>query len=342
MMRRRVRGRTGSGRRRARAVVPLLLTILYVVFQFGQVYLQYQEVSAATSEGARPASRWRPSPTRAHVHDRRNGAGGNVGRHDAAFDSQRARGRRHQHLGTGKPGHRHVSYPASVSILGVTLFSGQPHDTAHDAGAQLTEPLRTRRRRERARRWSSACWCSRAPRASRVSWSTVATPSCSAATSRVSRTQPQWPRSRTSPAARAPPTRAHAATRRRRTAPTDRSSTRSSSPGTRAAPATADSVASRSRPRASAWSCIRTPTARSASSWESTSGTSGPARSRRSRRSRQSAVGCRSACARGPSPTPRRPSSRSRPATAPATSAARSTLPRARTASSTAATRSPT
>jgi Flp pilus assembly protein TadG len=55
-MRSRAHGERGQAAVELALVLPLLLTILYAMFQFGQVYLQYQEVSAATSEGARQAS----------------------------------------------------------------------------------------------------------------------------------------------------------------------------------------------------------------------------------------------------------------------------------------------
>ena len=55
-MRARAREERGQSAVELALFLPVLVTILYVVIQFGQVYLQYQQVSAATSEGARQAS----------------------------------------------------------------------------------------------------------------------------------------------------------------------------------------------------------------------------------------------------------------------------------------------
>jgi Flp pilus assembly protein TadG len=105
-------------------VLPLLLTILYVVFQFGEVYLQYQEVSAATSEGARQASDMAavPDPGRTSTIIATVRAGTSVG-NGASFD--------HNALAvsvasTWIPGSTVTvtsGYAAHVSILGLTIFS---------------------------------------------------------------------------------------------------------------------------------------------------------------------------------------------------------------------------
>ena len=119
------RGERGQSAAELALIVPILITILYVMVQFGQVYLQYQEVTAATSEGARRAS------TMAGVADPGRTStivatvGGQV--HRSARSSvrfQRTPGHRQQHVDTGKSDHGQVHLPASVSILGVTLFSG--------------------------------------------------------------------------------------------------------------------------------------------------------------------------------------------------------------------------
>jgi Flp pilus assembly protein TadG len=119
-----VRAERGQAAVELALVLPVLLTMLYVMWQFGQVYVQYQEVSAATSEGARQASNMasvtdplRSSTIIATVH-----AGTTVG-NDAGYD--------HNALNvtvasTWAPGSTVTvtsRYPANVTILGVTLFS---------------------------------------------------------------------------------------------------------------------------------------------------------------------------------------------------------------------------
>ena len=56
MSRRRLAGERGQAAVELALFLPVVLVVLYTVIQFGQVYLQFQEVSAATSEGARRAS----------------------------------------------------------------------------------------------------------------------------------------------------------------------------------------------------------------------------------------------------------------------------------------------
>lgn len=105
-------------------VLPVLALILYVLFQFGQVYLQYQEVSAATSEGARQASNMstiaEPGRTSTIVATVR--AGTSVG-NDAGFDHNRLSVTVASAWSPGSPVTVSSSYAASVTILGVTLFS---------------------------------------------------------------------------------------------------------------------------------------------------------------------------------------------------------------------------
>jgi Flp pilus assembly protein TadG len=124
MRRARGRGERGQAAVELALVLPVLLLILYVMFQFGQVYLQYQEVSAATSEGARQASNMAAvaDPGRKATIVATVRAGTSVG-NDASFD--------HNALAvdvasTWAPGSTVTvtsSYPARVSILGVTIFS---------------------------------------------------------------------------------------------------------------------------------------------------------------------------------------------------------------------------
>jgi Flp pilus assembly protein TadG len=102
----------------------VLVTILYVVIQFGQLYMQYQEVSAATSEGARRASTMAAvaEPGRTSTITSAVRAGTSVGA--TTVDSS---GLAVSVAGTWAPGNPVTvtsTYPASVTILGVTLYSG--------------------------------------------------------------------------------------------------------------------------------------------------------------------------------------------------------------------------
>ena len=105
--------------------VPVLLVILYTVVQFGQVYLQYQEVSAATSEGARRASTMagvaEPGRTSTIVAAVRSGT--SVGT-KGAFDGNGLSVSVASAWTPGSPVTVTSKYPASVTVLGVTLFSG--------------------------------------------------------------------------------------------------------------------------------------------------------------------------------------------------------------------------
>jgi Flp pilus assembly protein TadG len=106
-------------------ILPVLITILYAAVQFGQVYLQYQEVSAATSEGARRASTMAtvadPGRTSTIVATVRGGT--SVGT-TTAFDSSGLGVSVSSTWTPGAPVTVTSTYPASVSILGITLFSG--------------------------------------------------------------------------------------------------------------------------------------------------------------------------------------------------------------------------
>jgi Flp pilus assembly protein TadG len=103
----------------------VLLVVLYTVVQFGQVYLQYQEVSAATSEGARRASMMagvaEPGRTAAIVAAVQGGT--SVGT-TAAFNGSGLSVSVASAWTPGSPVTVTSKYPASVTILGVTLFSG--------------------------------------------------------------------------------------------------------------------------------------------------------------------------------------------------------------------------
>jgi Flp pilus assembly protein TadG len=105
-------------------ILPILVLILYVMFQFGQVYLQYQEVSAATNEGARQASNMstsaEPGRTSTIVATVRGGT--SVG-NDAGFNHNLLAVTVSSAWSPGSPVTVSSSYPASVTILGVTLFS---------------------------------------------------------------------------------------------------------------------------------------------------------------------------------------------------------------------------
>jgi len=124
-MRTRLRGERGQSAVEVAMFVPILLVILYAVVEFGQVYLQFQEVSAATSEGARRASTManvaepgRTSTIKATVR-----AGTSLGT-STAFNSTGLSVTVNSTWAPGSPVTVTSTYPASVKILGVTLYSG--------------------------------------------------------------------------------------------------------------------------------------------------------------------------------------------------------------------------
>jgi Flp pilus assembly protein TadG len=123
-MRRRIRSGRGQAAVELALVLPVLLTLVYVMFQFGQVYLQYQEVSAATSEGARQAANMAavPDPGRTSTIIATVRAGTSVG-NDASFDHNALTVNVSSTWAPGSAVTVTSSYPARVSILGVTLFS---------------------------------------------------------------------------------------------------------------------------------------------------------------------------------------------------------------------------
>jgi Flp pilus assembly protein TadG len=125
MMHTRLRGERGQSAVEVALFIPILLVILYVVVEFGQVYLQFQEVSAATSEGARRASTMagvaepgRTSTIKATVR-----AGTSLGT-GTTFSSTGLVVTVNSTWALGSPITVTSTYPASVTILGVTLFSG--------------------------------------------------------------------------------------------------------------------------------------------------------------------------------------------------------------------------
>jgi Flp pilus assembly protein TadG len=124
-MRARLHRERGQSAAELAVIIPVLATILYIVIQFGQVYLQYQEVTAATSEGARRASTMAgvadPGRTTTIVSTVRGGT--SVGT-STAFDSSGLSVTVSSAWTPGSSVTVTSSYPASVSILGVTLFSG--------------------------------------------------------------------------------------------------------------------------------------------------------------------------------------------------------------------------
>ena len=123
-MRKRIRSDRGQSAVELALFLPILLTVLYTLFQFGQVYLQFQEVSAATSEGARRASNMAavadPGRTSTIVATVRGGVSvGNAATFDPASLSVTVT----SSWTPGSPVTVTTSYPASVTILGATLFS---------------------------------------------------------------------------------------------------------------------------------------------------------------------------------------------------------------------------
>jgi Flp pilus assembly protein TadG len=126
MIGRRLRSGRGQAAVELALILPVLVLILYVVFQFGQVYLQYQEVSAATSEGARQASNMadvaEPGRTSTIIATVKAAAGV---KNNAVFDPS-ALVVAVTTSGTWTPGDAVTvtsKYQANVTILGVTLFS---------------------------------------------------------------------------------------------------------------------------------------------------------------------------------------------------------------------------
>jgi Flp pilus assembly protein TadG len=125
MMRARFRGERGQSAVELALFFPVLLTVLFVVIQFGQVYLQFQEVSAATSEGARRATTMAAvaDPGRTSTIAATVRGATSVGTSEA-FDSNTLAVSVNSTWTPGSTVTVTSTYPASVTILGVTLFSG--------------------------------------------------------------------------------------------------------------------------------------------------------------------------------------------------------------------------
>jgi Flp pilus assembly protein TadG len=125
MMRARIRGERGQSAVELAVFLPVLLTVLFTVIQFGQVYLQYQEVSAATSEGARRASVMAtvadPGRTSTILSTVRGATSVGAGE---SFDSNSLSVSVSSTWAPGTPVTVTSTYPATVTILGVTLYSG--------------------------------------------------------------------------------------------------------------------------------------------------------------------------------------------------------------------------
>ena len=121
-----VRGDRAQSTAELAVFLPVLVTILYVVIQFGQVYMQYQEVSAATSEGARQASTMAgvAEPGRTSTITSTVRAGTSLGA-ATTFSSSGLTVSVASTWTPGSPVTVTSTYPASVTILGVTLYSGK-------------------------------------------------------------------------------------------------------------------------------------------------------------------------------------------------------------------------
>jgi Flp pilus assembly protein TadG len=121
-----LRSERGQSAAELALILPILATVLYIVVQFGQVYLQYQEVTAATSEGARQAATMAgvADPGRTSTIQSTVGAGTSLGT-AATFNSSGLVVTVSSTWTPGDPVTVTTTYPASVSILGVTLFSGR-------------------------------------------------------------------------------------------------------------------------------------------------------------------------------------------------------------------------
>jgi Flp pilus assembly protein TadG len=123
-MMRRSRSEKGQGAVELALILPVLVLILYAIFQFGEVYLQYQEVSAATSEGARQASNMadvaEPGRTTTIVSTVK--AAANV-KNTNSFDPNALVVAVTPNTAPGGAVTVTSKYHATVSILGVTLYS---------------------------------------------------------------------------------------------------------------------------------------------------------------------------------------------------------------------------
>ena len=122
---RRLRSGRGQAAVELALILPVLLVVLYAIFQFGEIYVQYQEVSAATSEGARQASNMADvaEPGRTSTIIATVQAAASV-KNNGTFDpSALVVTVNSSTWSPGDPVTVTSKYQASVSILGVTLFS---------------------------------------------------------------------------------------------------------------------------------------------------------------------------------------------------------------------------
>ena len=97
-------------------VLPILVTILFATIQFGMAFWNYQQVSAAASEGARRASISRNDSNREDtVRNAVIAASPKLDAGDLDVSTSSS-------WTAGQPVTVTVSYPQTISILGVELF----------------------------------------------------------------------------------------------------------------------------------------------------------------------------------------------------------------------------
>jgi Flp pilus assembly protein TadG len=121
----RTRSEKGQAAVELALILPVLVLILYAIFQFGEVYLQYQEVSAATSEGARQASTMAEvaEPGRTTTIVATVQAAANLKNTNAFDPNALVVTVASSTWAPGDPVTVTSKYHATVSILGVTLYS---------------------------------------------------------------------------------------------------------------------------------------------------------------------------------------------------------------------------
>jgi Flp pilus assembly protein TadG len=99
-------------------VLPVLLTVLFAIFELGTAFGDYIEVSAAARDGARAASvsRLQPNPAQRAVDAARASAGGvDQSRLNVAVDSTWTQGDMVRVT---------VTYPYTVRLYGMSVMSG--------------------------------------------------------------------------------------------------------------------------------------------------------------------------------------------------------------------------
>lgn len=114
---------TTTGRERGQAMVefamvlPILVTILFATIQFGMAFWNYQQVSAAASEGARRASISRNDTNRtATVRNAVIAASPKLSSSSIIVTTNSS-------WTAGQPVTVTVAYPQKITILGATLFN---------------------------------------------------------------------------------------------------------------------------------------------------------------------------------------------------------------------------